>query len=257
MARKRGNDPSTGSNAKNDGNKKTCLMGNIWELCLTGLDYDRLDKAFGDHCREKNITTKDFFLRWNDGERAAGWNEIVNKLPSDLIETITSIMAESSSAKTATKTNEATAETIPSGSTTDTTTTTPTTTTTSANTITTMAMTPDAPNMSTINATITTPLSTDDDPTMTRMTPPENTPTATMTLSTAFLPNPTNDIMFAGLFGLLDAEKKKFKKSQEKALRKVEHGIQIDDENKELLREHRDLGIILTTPERKPGELSL
>jgi hypothetical protein len=230
MARKRGNDPSTGSNAKNDGNKKTCVMGNIWELCLTGLDYDRLDKAFGDHCREKNITTKDFFLRWNDDERAAGWNEIVNKLPSDLIETITSIMAESSGAKTATKTNVATSERIPSGSTTDTTTTITTTRTTttnetksnpsransSADTITVMAMTPDALNMPTINATITTPLSTDDDPTMMRMTPPDNMPTATTTLSTAFLPNPTNDIMFARLFGLSDAEKKKIKRASKR-----------------------------------------
>jgi hypothetical protein len=59
--------------------------------------------------------------------------------------------------------------------------------------------------------------------------------------------------MFAGLFGLADSEKKKFKRSQEKALRKVKHGIQINEENKELLREHRDLGIILTTPERKPA----
>jgi hypothetical protein len=62
--------------------------------------------------------------------------------------------------------------------------------------------------------------------------------------------------MFAGLFGLSDAEKKQFKKKQEKALRKVKHGIQMDEENKELFRDHRDLGIILTTPERKPGSIS-
>jgi hypothetical protein len=41
--------PQAGSNA-NDG-KKTCVtMGNIWELCLTSLDYhDQLNKAFSDH----------------------------------------------------------------------------------------------------------------------------------------------------------------------------------------------------------------
>ena len=73
-------------------------------------------------------------------------------------------------------------------------------------------------------------------------------------LTMAALPNPTNDIMFAGLFGLANSEKKKFKRSQEKALRKVKHAIQINEENKELLREHRgDLGIILTMPERKPA----
>jgi hypothetical protein len=59
--------------------------------------------------------------------------------------------------------------------------------------------------------------------------------------------------MFAWLFGLSDSEKKKFKKNQEKALRKAKHGIQINEENKELLREHRDPGAILTAPERKPG----
>jgi hypothetical protein len=67
--------------------------------------YDRLDKAFSDHCREKNISTKDFFLRWNDTERAAGWNEIVEKLPSDLIQTIASIIEESGGAKKTTTTN--------------------------------------------------------------------------------------------------------------------------------------------------------
>jgi hypothetical protein len=89
--------------------------------------------------------------------------------------------------------------------------------------------------------------------TVTPPTPPENMPTATTTLTTALLPNPTNDIMFAGLFGLSDAEKKKFKRTQERALRKVKHGIQIEEENKKLLWEHRDKGIILTAPERKPG----
>jgi hypothetical protein len=33
----------------------------------------------------------------------------------------------------------------------------------------------------------------------------------------------------------------------------VKHGIQINEENKELLCEHEDLGIVLTTPERKPA----
>jgi hypothetical protein len=220
MARKRGNDPSTGSNAKNG--KKTCVMGNIWEMRLTGSDYERLDKAFKDHCRDKNITPKDFFLRWNDDERAAGWKEIVDKLPSDLVDTIRSIMAESSGTKTATKTNKTAAQTIPPAATAGTTTTGATT------------MTPVAANTPTNETTAQT-------------IPP------TGAADTTNMPNLTNDIMFAGLFGLSDSDKKKFKKSQVKALRKVKHGIQIIEENKELLHEHRDLGIVLTTPERKPA----
>jgi hypothetical protein len=53
----------SGSKAK-DGkkSKKTCVtMGNIWELCLTGSEHDRLVKAFSDHCKEKNIAPQDFF----------------------------------------------------------------------------------------------------------------------------------------------------------------------------------------------------
>jgi hypothetical protein len=224
MVKRKDTETPSGSNA-NDG-KKTCVtMGNIWELRLSGLEYDRLDKAFSDHCKEKNITAKDFFLTCNDTERAAGWNEIVKKLPSDLVKTIASIMEESNSSGGAKKkTPPTTTET------TNDTTTTTTTTTTTADTMTTTTAPP-----------------------LTTTTPPPPPTTTTMTTPTTALPNPTNDIMFAGLFGLSDSEKKKFKKSQEKALRKVKHAIQINEENKELLREHRDLGIILTTPERKPA----
>jgi hypothetical protein len=191
MAKKR----KSGSKAK-DGKKtgkKTCVtMGNIWELRLTGSEYNRLDKAFSDHCKEKNITVKDFFLTWNDTERAAGWNEIVEKLPSDLVKTIASIMEESNSsggAKKTTTSNETMTQTDP-----------PTVTET------TMTITNE-----------TTPATTAD--TMTTTMAPPLTTTMTPPPATA-LPNPTNDIMFAGLFGISDAEKKKSEKSQKKPSRK-------------------------------------
>jgi hypothetical protein len=71
MAKRKDSEAPSGFNA-NDG-KKTCVtMGNIWDLRLTGLDYDRPNKAFSDHYRLKNITAKDFLLTWNDTERASG-----------------------------------------------------------------------------------------------------------------------------------------------------------------------------------------
>jgi hypothetical protein len=60
--------------------------------------------------------------------------------------------------------------------------------------------------------------------------------------------------MFAGLFGLTDAEKKmKFVRKQERDLRKIRQKVQIQEKNKELLHASRDKGIIQTPPERKPA----
>jgi hypothetical protein len=59
----------------------------------------------------------------------------------------------------------------------------------------------------------------------TAMTNPATTTLATMTPATTSPAtsslNPTNDIMFAGLFGLNDAEKRKFVRKQERDLRKI------------------------------------
>jgi hypothetical protein len=87
-------------------------------------------------------------------------------------------------------------------------------------------------------------------------TNPATTTLAMMTLATttpATPLNPTNDIMFAGLFGLNDAEKKKFVRKQERDLRKIQQKVQIQEKNKELLHESRDKGTIQTPPERKPA----
>jgi len=54
--------------------------------------------------------------------------------------------------------------------------------------------------------------------------------------------------MFAGLFGVNDAEKKKFVRKQERNLRKIRQKVQIQEKNKELLHESRDKGMIQTPP---------
>jgi hypothetical protein len=38
-------------------------MDNLWEHCLLAEDDKNLTKAFADYCKEKNITTKDLFLK--------------------------------------------------------------------------------------------------------------------------------------------------------------------------------------------------
>jgi hypothetical protein len=78
-------------------------------------------------------------------------------------------------------------------------------------------------------------------------TNPAMTTLATMTLArvTPATPlNPTNDIMFAGLFGLNDAEKRKFVRKQERGLQKIGQKVQIQEKNKELLHESCDKGMI-------------
>jgi hypothetical protein len=67
------------------------------------------------------------------------------------------------------------------------------------------------------------------------------------------LPNPTNDIMFAGLFGLNNKEKAKFRRDQAKYLRKEKNLLVIQGKNKDLLTGKGDMSIIHTTPERKPA----
>jgi hypothetical protein len=77
-------------------------------------------------------------------------------------------------------------------------------------------------------------------------------PTCATTTAAAPL-NPTNDMMFAGLFGLIDAEKKKFVRKQEKDLRKIQQKVQIQEKNKELLHASCNKEIIQTPPEQKPA----
>jgi hypothetical protein len=66
------------------------------------------------------------------------------------------------------------------------------------------------------------------------------------------LPNPTNDIMFTGLFGL-NNKGKKFRRDQAKYLRKENNLLVIQGKNKDLLTLKGDMAIIQTTPERKPA----
>jgi hypothetical protein len=70
-------------------------------------------------------------------------------------------------------------------------------------------------------------------------------PTCAATTAAAPL-SPTNDMMFAGLFGLTDAEKKKFVRKQERDLQKIQQKVQIQEKNKELLHVSLDKGNIQT-----------
>ena len=106
--------------------------------------------------------------------------------------------------------------------------------TTTAGTMTTSAMTAPATPTNTINGMALA------------------SPTRATTIAAAPL-NPTNDMMFAALFGLTDAEKKKFVREQERDLQKIRQFVQIQEKNKELLHESRDKGSIQTPPERKPA----
>ena len=65
--------------------------------------------------------------------------------------------------------------------------------------------------------------------------------------------NPTNDLLFAGLFGLNDKEKKASRNNQLKHLRKVRNLNVVKEKNAELLVGKGDEDIILTPPERKPA----
>jgi hypothetical protein len=67
------------------------------------------------------------------------------------------------------------------------------------------------------------------------------------------LPNPTNDIMFAGLFGLSNKEKAQFRRDQAKYLRKQKNLVVIHEKNEELLTGKGDMSILQTIPKRKPA----
>jgi hypothetical protein len=66
-------------------------------------------------------------------------------------------------------------------------------------------------------------------------------------------PNPTNDIMFAGLFGLSNKKKAKFRSAQAKYLRKEKNLIVIHANNHYLLIGKGDMLILQITLERKPA----
>jgi NCAIR mutase (PurE)-related protein len=86
-------------------------MGNMSKNCLLKEEYQVLYKAFEDYCRTVNITKKDFFLKINKQTWTEGWNVIIQKLHSDLIETIQSIMDVSK--KPASQTAIASTENLP------------------------------------------------------------------------------------------------------------------------------------------------
>ena len=67
--------PAADANA--DGRKKAkttkdlmmdVTMGNLWEHRLSKEDDKDLTKAFGEYCKEKNLTIKDLFLKCRDEE---------------------------------------------------------------------------------------------------------------------------------------------------------------------------------------------
>jgi hypothetical protein len=66
-------------------------------------------------------------------------------------------------------------------------------------------------------------------------------------------PNPTNDIMFAGLFGLSNKEKVKFRREQAKYLRKKNNLVVIHANNQDLFIGKGGMSILQMTPERKPA----
>ena len=92
--------PAADANA--DGRKKAktkdlmmdVTMGNLWEHRLSKEDDKDLTKAFGEYCKEKNLTIKDLFLKCSDEERTEAWPGIVSKLSMELVRKIDSIMQE-------------------------------------------------------------------------------------------------------------------------------------------------------------------
>jgi hypothetical protein len=69
-------------------------MGDLWEHRLSTEDEKNLTKAFGEYCREKNMTMKDLFLKCSDEERTHAWPLIVSKLSMELVAKIDFIMQE-------------------------------------------------------------------------------------------------------------------------------------------------------------------
>jgi hypothetical protein len=195
---------------------------------LSKEEYQVLDKAF----------EKDFFLKINEHTRTEGWNVIIQKLPSDLIETIQSIMDISK--KPASQTAIATTENLPTTATNG--------ILTSAATRTNMPMTANA--AATMNVATTTNEATT---ATTNVAMTAHAASSTNLATMIPLPNPTNDIMFAGLFGLNNKEKAKFRRDQAKYLRKEKNLLVIQGKNKDLLTGKGDMLIIQTTPERKPA----
>jgi hypothetical protein len=160
---------------KNDPSDTT--MGNLWEHHLSTEDKKELTKAFGEYCREKNMTMKDLFLKCSDEERTQAWPLIVSNLSIELVTKMDLIMQEIQKDRGKPRNNATAATRMP------------TLATTTAGITTTSATTPPATptNTNTINVTALA------------------SPTCAATTAAAPL-NPTNDMMFAGLFGLTDAE---------------------------------------------------
>jgi hypothetical protein len=195
-------------------------MGNVWENRLSKEEYQVLDKAFEDYCKTINITKKDFFLKINEQTRTEGWNVIVQKLPSDLIETIKSIMDVSK--KPASQTAIAFTENLPTTATNK--------IMTSAATTTNMPLTANAATMMKVATTTNVVMAA-----TTRVAMMAHAARSTNVGTMIPLLNPTNDIMFAGLFGLNNKEKAKFRRDQAKYLRKEKNLLVIQGKNKDHL----------------------
>jgi hypothetical protein len=89
--------PAADANANNRRKKKKTkdpsdrTMG---EHHLLTEDKKERIKAFGEYCREKNMTMKDLFLKCSDKEQTQAWPLIVSKLLMELVAKIDSIMQE-------------------------------------------------------------------------------------------------------------------------------------------------------------------
>ena len=273
-------------------------MSNIWETTLTGEDHGCINKAIQDYCVVKNITTKDFFMKYTIDQREAGWKEITKVLPPELILKINDILKaidpkkygdgvagsidDAGHTATATTNNIASgdAATINSDTGINATALTPSTTNNTTTIISVSAgdtgsggsdcngidgIDNSNDNNNSININIndvihpTGPATTTTDiNSVTNNLFSDNTMNTTsvfdigMGANTPSI-NPTNDLLFAGLFGLTIKEKKAFRKNQLTWLRKNRNLNVVIDENAKLLEGKGDEDIIVTPPEKKPA----
>ena len=84
---KRNNDDTTidGTNT-NKKIKNAPEMSNAWETTHAGDDCGVLHKAMNEHCTNKNITTKNYFVMHANDQRDDGWKETAKVLPTSLIQ---------------------------------------------------------------------------------------------------------------------------------------------------------------------------
>jgi hypothetical protein len=70
--------PTIGGRKTKNKDPSDTTMGSLWEHRLSTEDKKELTKAFGEYCREKNMTMKDLFLKYSDKERTQVWPLIVS-----------------------------------------------------------------------------------------------------------------------------------------------------------------------------------